>query len=103
IARAARVPIAERLPFFAVVARTENFALGRQNKIGSHRKLEVGQTGFKQIDRTTGINREQNAITLQIANQLHASTVQNRFAYMRNEGAVEINAQEADFRTHGSD
>src|SRR6266403_1914418 len=102
VARAALVPIAERLPFFAVVSRTENLAFGRQDKIRTHRKFEIGQTGFEQIDRTAGVNREKNAALLQIADQLHTALVQDRFAHARNERAVEIDAKKSNLGAHGS-
>src|SRR4029077_10603849 len=97
VARAALVPIAKRFPFFAVVTRTENLAFGRQNKIGTHRKFEIGQAGFEQIDRTAGVNREKNAAVLQIADQLHAGLVQDWFTLARDERAVEIDTEKFDF------
>src|SRR2546423_5563075 len=102
IPRAMIVPITERLPFFAVCARTKNFAFGRENEIGPHRELEIGQAGFEQIDRTTGINRKLRAGALELANQFHAIAIEHRLADARDERPVEVDAEKANVHCRSS-
>ena len=44
IARASLIPVAERLPFLAVLARTKDVAFGRENEIRTNWKCELGKT-----------------------------------------------------------
>jgi hypothetical protein len=96
IARAAFVPIPERLPFCSVRSRTKNLALGGENEIRADRKFKVGESRFKQIDRSSGIDGPNRAVRLQIANQLQTFHVQNRLAHARNHRPIEIETEKFD-------
>src|SRR5207248_9873838 len=97
IARAALVPIAKRLPFFAVRARTKNFALGGEDEIRANRKLKISETGFEKIDGSAGVDRPDRPSLLQFANQFQAIAIENRLAHPRNHRAVKIETEKFDF------
>src|SRR5713101_1157237 len=75
LARTTFVPVAKRFPFLSILSRPKHVAFAGENEIGSHRKREIGEAGFEEIDRATGVDREKDAIALQIANQIHATIV----------------------------
>src|SRR5437762_10687204 len=93
IARASLVPIAERFPSLAVLSRTKNIALGRQDEIRTNRQGELGETFFKQIDRAPRVDRPDRATILQLANQLHTSGVEHRFGSTRNKRPIKIDTE----------
>jgi hypothetical protein len=75
----------------------KNIALCRENEVWPDREGETCQTGFEQIDRTTGVDRPERANILQFANQFHAPRVEYWFANSRHKRAVEIDAQQFDW------
>ena len=97
IARAALVPIAKRLPFFAVRARTKNFAFGGEDEIRANRKFKISETGFEKIDGSAGVDRPDRPSLLQFANQFQAIAIENRLAHPRNHRAVKIETEKFDF------
>lgn len=97
IGGATRIPIAESLPRPAVFAGTKDVAFAGENEIRTEGKFEIDEAGLEQIDRASGIDGPERAAILQFANQLHALSIQDRFAYARNNRAVEIGAEKFDF------
>src|SRR5437667_49638 len=67
LACATFVPIAKGFPFCSIFSPAKHVAFARENEIGPHRKREIGETGLKQVDGAAGVDREEHAIVLQIA------------------------------------
>ena len=97
IAGAPLVPIAKGFPFFSVLTRTKDVTLGRENEIWADGKCEIGEPGFEQIHRATGVDRPDRTGVLQFANHFHAPRVEDWFANSRHECAVEIDAEQFDW------
>src|ERR1043166_2676463 len=91
--RATLVPVAKGFPFLSILPWTKHVAFARENEIGPHGKGEIGEAGFKEIDRAAGIDCEKRAVVLQIADQFHATIVEHRLAHARDESAIEIDTE----------
>ena len=66
------------------------------------RELEIGQARFEQIDGPAGIDRPDDAVLLQLLDVFHAAAIEHGIAAVRDQRAVEIGAEKADFGGHRS-
>ena len=64
------------------------------------RKLEIAQARFEEIDGSAGINRPDDAIILQLLHIFHAVMIEHGISAVRDKGAVEVGAKEADLGGH---
>jgi len=95
-ARYSLIPVSKRFPFrLAVGRRPKDVALAGEDEIGMNGKIQIGQAGFQQIDRTASVDRPGRALFLQAGNVLEAVAVEHGLAAMGDERAVKISADKA--------
>ncbi len=92
------VPIAIRFP--AVLGRAKDVAFAREDEIGQDGEGEIFQAFLEQADGAAGIDGPDGAAALQLADEFHALAVEDGIVGVGDEGAVEIGANESDFRGH---
>src|SRR6476469_6396863 len=100
--RTAIVPITEWLPLAAIARWPEDVALAGKDEIRSNRKFDIEQTRFEQFDRTTGVDRPERAVTLQLPDQFDAARIEYRIAVMGDESAVEVGTDQTNLSVHRS-
>ena len=94
------VPVTKRFPFPAVRRGPKYVALARENEIGMNRELKIGQARFEQFDGPAGVDRPDDAVFLKLLDIFHAAAIEHRIAAVRDERAVEVGAEKADFGRH---
>jgi hypothetical protein len=97
ISRAPLVPIPKWFPLVSILPGAKHIALGCEDEIRPDVECEISEPGLEQINGTTRVNRPDGASLLQFANQFHALRIENGFANVRHECAVEIDAQKFDW------
>ena len=64
------------------------------------RELEIRQARLEQIDGAAGVDRPNDAVRLQLLDVFHAIAIEHGIVAVRDQSAVEIGAEQTDFRGH---
>src|SRR5205823_6662803 len=94
------VPVTKRFPFPAVGRGPKDVALACKDEIGMNRELKIRQARFEQFDGPAGVDRPNDAVLLKLFDIFHAAAIEHGIAAVRDECAVEVGAEKADFGGH---
>src|SRR4029079_17924016 len=95
------IPVSPRLPFLSAIAGgTEYVAFTGQDEIWMDWEPKIDQARLEQIDGSTGINRPDNAIRLELSDIFHAIPIQPRIARVGDKRSIEICTDKANLGGH---